>query len=446
MSQVITKRARISRRSLLKGMTAAGSRIAVGLPPLAAMFNSLGTAYAAPGAANVKTDSPIESRFVLWFNGNGIPERYWIPSEEGADYRMTPCLSPLAPFREDFHVLSGVDNAAAKGNGNGHTNSMSGLMTCTPFTGRGPSGASIDQVIAAKLGNESRFRSLQIGVSQESFGESMQRNMSWSGYERALPPEMIPHRLFDRLFGEREEGWVNRKRSILDSVRDDASLLRKKLPTDDQARVDEHLDGIRDMERAIAGLPPEYSRVDPPDFDGDMKDWPRIAKLQSDLLVQALATRQTRVASYMLTKCQGLSRFPWLGYTSARHHDYTHADGRAPGADGVEGQRVLRDICRWHVEEFSYLVSRLKAIPEGEGSVFDNTVLAYVHEHAEANPHKNSGLAMIVAGGMKGLVTGKHTRVTGTVGDVYMTLADEVLNAGVGEFPTATKRISDLVA
>ena len=446
MSQVITKRARISRRSLLKGITAAGSRIAVGLPPLAAMFNSLGTAYAAPGAANVKTESAIESRFVLWFNGNGIPERYWIPSEEGANYRMTPCLSPLAPFREDFHVLSGVDNAAAKGNGNGHTNSMSGLMTCTPFTGRGPSGVSIDQAIAAKLGNESRFRSLQIGVSQESFGESMQRNMSWSGYERALPPEMIPHRLFDRLFGEREEGWVNRKRSILDSVRDDASLLRKKLPTDDQARVDEHLDGIRDMERAIAGLPPEYSRVDPPDFDGDMKDWPRIAKLQSDLLVQALATRQTRVASYMLTKCQGLSRFPWLGYTSARHHDYTHADGRAPGADGVEGQRVLRDICRWHVEEFSYLVSRLKAIPEGEGTVFDNTVLAYVHEHAEANPHKNSGLAMIVAGGMKGLVTGKHTRVTGTVGDVYMTLADEVLNAGVGEFPTATKRISDLVA
>lgn len=445
MSQVITKRARISRRSLLKGMTAAGTRIAVGLPPLAAMFNSLGTAYAAPDAANVKAETPVESRFVLWFNGNGIPERYWIPSEEGADYRMTPCLSPLAPFREDFHVLSGVDNAAAKGNGNGHTNSMSGLMTCTPFTGRGPSGPSIDQAIAAKLGNESRFRSLQIGVSQESFGESMQRNMSWSGYERAVPPEMIPHRLFDRLFGEREEGWVNRKRSILDSVRDDASLLRKKLPSDDKARVDEHLDGVRDMERAIAGLPPEYQRVDPPDFDGDMKDWPRIAKLQSDLLVQALATRQTRVASYMLTKCQGLSRFPWLGYTSARHHDYTHADGRAPGADGVEGQRVLRDICRWHVEEFSYLVSRLKAVPEGEGTLFDNTVLAYVHEHAEANPHKNSGLAMIVAGGMKGLATGKHTRVTGTVGDVYMTLADEVLNAGIGEFPTATKRISDLV-
>ena len=73
-------------------------------------------------------------------------------------------------------------------------------------------------MIAAKIGGDSRFRSLQIGVAQESFGESMQRNMSWAGYERALPPEMIPHRLFDRLFGEREEGWVNRKRSILDAI------------------------------------------------------------------------------------------------------------------------------------------------------------------------------------------------------------------------------------
>ncbi|MBK5294503.1 MAG: DUF1552 domain-containing protein [Acidobacteriia bacterium] len=428
----------------MKGLTAAGSPVVIGLPPLVSMFNSHGTAYAAPGPTS--GEKAIESRFVLWFNGNGIPERYWIPSEEGSQYNMTPCLSPLAPFRGDFHVLSGVDNAAAKGMGNGHTNSMSGLMSGTPFTGRGPSGPSIDQVIAAKLGDDSRFRSLQIGVSQESFGESMQRNMSWSGYERALPPEMIPHRLFDRLFGEREEGWVNRKRSILDAVRQDAAMLRKKLPADDQARVDEHLSGIRDLERSIAALPPEYRRVEPPDFDGDMKDWPRIAKLQSDLLVKALATHQTRVASYMLTKCQGLSRFPWLGYTSARHHDYTHADGRAPGADGVEGQRVLRDICKWHVEEFSYLVAKMKSIPEGSGTLFDHCCLAYVHEHAEANPHKNSGLAMIIAGGMSRLARGRHTRITGTVGDVYLTLADEVLGAGIGKFPTATKKLGALLA
>src|ERR1700722_12797384 len=226
MSQVITKRLRISRRRLLQGVGAW-----MGLPPLVSMFNATGTAYAADlrtpgvnGVNGVNKEAPIENRFVLWFNGNGIPERYWIPAEAGRDFRLTPCLAPLAPFRDDIHVLSGLDNAAAglPGPGNGHHNSMSGLMTCTRFTGRGAGGPSIDQAIAVNLGGESRFRSLQIGVSQESFGESIQRNMSWSGYERALPPEMLPDRLFDRLFGKREEGWIDRKRSVLDAVLEDS--------------------------------------------------------------------------------------------------------------------------------------------------------------------------------------------------------------------------------
>ena len=140
MAAVITKDRSLSRRLFLRG-----ARAIIGVPPLAAMFNLNGTAYAAPARDD---KSAIQNRFVLWFNGNGIPERYWIPAEEGTDYHMTPCLSPLAAYRRDFHILSGVDNAASSGQGNGHTNSMSGLMTGTNFTGRGPSGASIDQVVA----------------------------------------------------------------------------------------------------------------------------------------------------------------------------------------------------------------------------------------------------------------------------------------------------------
>src|SRR2546425_6466684 len=133
-------------------------------------------------------------------------------------------------------------------------------------------------MVAGKIGGDSRFRSLQIGVSQESFGESIQRNMSWAGRDRALPPEMIPHKLFDRLFGKMEEGWVNRKRSILDTVQHDAVDLKKALGKQDQLRVEEQLASIRDLERSIATLPPDYHQPDPPEFDGDMKDWPRIAK------------------------------------------------------------------------------------------------------------------------------------------------------------------------
>jgi hypothetical protein len=177
-----------------------------------------------------------------------------------------------------------------------------------------------------------------------------------------------------------------------------------------------------------------------------MKDWPRIAKLQSDLLAHALATRQTRVASYMLTKCQGLTRFPWLGYTAARHHDYTHSDGKAPGADGPDGQRIMRDICRWHVEEFAYLVAKLRSIPEGDKTLLDNTCLLFVHEHAEANDHKNNGLSVIVAGHVGSLKTGHHTRTTGTIGDLYLTVADDLLGAGLGTFPTANRRMTELLS
>jgi hypothetical protein len=210
--------------------------------------------------------------------------------------------------------------------------------------------------------------------------------------------------------------------------------------------LDEHLASVRDVERSIASLPPEYRQVDPPEADGDMKDWPKIAKIQSDLLVHALASGQTRVASYMLTKCQGLTRFPWLGYTAARHHDYTHADGKAPGASGRDGQRIMRDICKWHVEEFAYLLGKLKATREGDASMLDRTSLVFVHEHAEANDHKNNGLSLIVAGNAGKLRTGMHTRSTGTVGDLYLAVANKAMGMGLKELPSASKEISGLFA
>src|SRR5579872_2862949 len=273
-----------SRRRFLRGLSLTGAVVRVGLPPLAAMLNSHGTAYAAAATGKI-SETPIPSRFVLWFNGNGIPERYWIPEEVGANFPMTPCLTPLAPLRNHIHVISGLDNPAARkpGPGNDHHRSMSGLVSGTSFTGRGAGGPSIDQMIAAKMsaqpGSATRFRSLQVGVCQESHGESIHRNMSWAGYERALPPELIPHNLFDRLFGKREQSWIDRKESVLDVVRDDFKDLNASLGKQDQIRMEEHLASVRDLERSIASLPPEYARVQEPEIGGDVKDYPRIAKL-----------------------------------------------------------------------------------------------------------------------------------------------------------------------
>ena len=424
----------LSRRKLLRGVGLGGSLIRVGLPPLAAMFNSNGTAYG---------KTAPDSRFVFWFNGNGIPEKYWIPQETGENFEFTPCLNPLAPFRKDIHVITGLDSPAARlpGPGNSHYPSMSALVSGMPYTGRGAGGASFDQVIARKIGETSRFRSLQVGVSQESFGESIQRNLSWADRDRPLPPEMLPHQLFDRLFGVKEASWVDRQKSILDAVQEDAKAVSAKLGASDQARLDEYLSSVRDLEKSIASLPPEYRTVvERPAEGGDLRDWPRIAKLQSDLVVHALASGQTRVASYMLTKCQGLSRFPWLGHTAQRHHEYTHGQVETP-----RGMRILRDICRWHVEEFAYLVGKLKSTPEGDSNLLARTTLVFAHEHAEANSHKNNNLAVIVAGNAGRMKTGLHTRTTGTLGDLYVTLGDEVLGAGSTAFPTFRKKLTEIV-
>jgi 4-hydroxy-3-methylbut-2-enyl diphosphate reductase IspH len=105
----------------------------------------------------------------------------------------------------------------------------------------------------------------------------------------------------------------------------------------------------------------------------------------------------------------------------------------------------MRDINRWHVEEFAYLIGKLKSVPEGEGTLLDHTCALLVHEHAEANSHKNAGLAMIAAGHAGSMKTGLHTRVTGTVGDLYLTLAEEVIGAKIGDFPTADKKLVQIV-
>src|SRR5580693_2635998 len=164
MPNVITKRVRVSRRRFLTGLTAQTS-VVLGLPPLVSMFNAAGTAYAAETRPDKKA-LPVEKRFVFWFNGNGIPEKYWIPRETGAAFEFTPCLNPLAPFRNDIHIVTGLDSPAARlpGPGNSHYPSMSALVSGQVFTGRGAGGPSIDQVIARKVGQDCRFRSLQIGV------------------------------------------------------------------------------------------------------------------------------------------------------------------------------------------------------------------------------------------------------------------------------------------
>ena len=185
-----------------------------------------------------------------------------------------------------------------------------------------------------------------------------------------------------------------------------------------------------------------------PEEGFDMKDWPRIAKIQSDLLAYALVTRQTRVAQLYAHQMPGPRALPMAGLHERRGTTITLTPmARRPAPTGYRPAHSTR-ICRWHVEEFAYLVAKLKSIPEGGGTVLDNTCLVFVHEHAEANIHKASGMIALVAGSKDRLVHGRHTRVEGTFGDLYRTLADGVLDAGLSAeaFPTSSRQLTELLA
>jgi hypothetical protein len=105
----------------------------------------------------------------------------------------------------------------------------------------------------------------------------------------------------------------------------------------------------------------------------------------------------------------------------------------------------MRDICKWHVDEFAYLLGKLKSIPEGDGNLLDNTLILYVHEHAEANSHKTSGMSAILAGHASGVKMGIHTAITGTLGDLYLTLAEEAMGARIGKFPSANRKLNEII-
>src|SRR5262249_1227125 len=123
------------------------------------------------------------------------------------------------------------------------------------------------------------------------------------------------------------------------------------------------------------------------------------------------------------------------------HKGYGHRNG-----EWAEGQGAMRDICRWHVEEFAYFLGRLKSIPEGDTTLLDNTCVVFAHEHAEANPHKDNGLALILAGHAGGMKTGLHSKMRNTAGDLYLTVAEEGVKLRREKgFPTAEKKISGIV-
>jgi hypothetical protein len=412
----------LSRRSLLRG---AGG-IAIGLPLLEAMLGSR-RGHAAEG------DPP--PRLLVVFSANGTIEDRWSPVGTEEDFVLDDpadpgrILAPLEPFKERLLVLGGLDMLSRSHGpgGNGHDLGMGHMLTGTDLV-VGPSGVgefshlpdgsaggpSIDQVVADLIGQETAFRSLEFGVQANlDINRQITSRMCYRGPFEVLPPENDPRAAFDSFFLQLGTDPVElaklkaRRASVLDRVKDDFEQLNAKLGGTDRQKLEAHLQAIREVEQSLeaaggplagCALPDEPGELNP----GSNDQYPTIGRLQMDLMAMALTCDITRVSSLQWSTAQSGTRFTWLGHTTG-HHSLSHeADNSA------EARTQLVQINHWYAEQFAYLLGKLAAQQELDGTLLDNTVVLWVNEQGNGQTHSKDQIPFVLAGNHAGkLRTGR---------------------------------------
>jgi hypothetical protein len=428
MSQDSRRAFPLSRRTVLRGLGGA----AIALPWLEAFT---------PRGASAQAQQPPK-RFIVMFSANGTLPSRWIPTGGETDFSLSPILSPLAPYRDDLVIVQGVDQQGA--GGDAHQIGIGGMLTGAPlnsgaFAGVGAppagwaSGPSVDQRIAEALGNDTSLRSLELGV-QVGEADNWGR-MVYRASNQPLPPEDEPAAVYDRVFADlhtdpAELARVRRRRaSILDSVSAEYTRLGGRLGGADRARLEAHLSAIRELEIRLTGpaLAQRAECRDPaltpaPAFAND--SYPTIGAQQIDLLVMALACDITRVASLQWSRSVSQTRFTWLGINEG-HHDLSHL-----GDDDPVALDKLEKINQWYASQFAYLIGQLKAFPEGDGTMLDNSLLIWCNELAKGNIHGHADAPYVLAGRAGGgLRTGRFLSFAGGATVPHNNLLVSLLNA-----------------
>ena len=395
---------KLDRRTVLRGLVG-GAAVSVALPPLEAFMNASGTAYA--------NGTPFPKRFGVFFWGNGVIPDRWAPTGEGTNWQLSEQLAPLAAHKADINVITGFKVNVK--NDRPHGAGPAGLLTGAALRTDMYVAPTVDQVIAKELGGETRFRSLEFGVQRST------RSLSYASPTQMNPIETSPARLFNRLFGEDfrdpnattgPDPRLPLRRSVLDGVLAQSTALKARLGASDRARIEQHLEGVRSLERQIARLEaspvslaacalPNAPLADYTDVAG-RQQLSAVSRAMSDLLAMALACDQTRVFFDMFT--QPLADI-LIGTASAGHHQLTHDEaGNQPNVHGI----ILTIM-----QEFAYLLGALKAIPEGSGTLLDNCVILGTTDCGFGRTHQLNNYPLIVAGKGGGfLKTGLHIKST----------------------------------
>lgn len=378
----IATRPALNRRHFLRG---AGGAL-LSLPFLEAMIPSFARAAAAP--------SP--KRFVAMCAGLGFHGPYLFPTSAGRDYQLTPYLEKLRDYRNDFTIFSGLSHPEQQGN-NGHASEMTWLTSAKrPGLAGFRNSVSLDQVMAEKIGVETRFPFLALSVNGSS--------LSWSSNGVEIPAEGSPARLFKALFIDGTEQEVakemrelRRGRSILDTVAGEARKLEGELGHADREKLDEYLTAVRDLESRLQQSEgwsqkpkPKIEATQPKDIE-DRNDAIGKQRLMSDLIVLALQSDSTRTVTFRLGSLNSVpSNIPGV---KSDWHNLSH-HGKDPAK--IEELRLVEEA---EFAAFGEFLGKLKGIQENGKPLLDHTAVLFGSNLGNASSHDWHNLPVILAGG-----------------------------------------------
>ena len=437
MTTFFTGRA-LPRRTVIKGL---GATLA--LPLLDAMV---------PAGLRGLATTPVH-RFQTFYVPNGMAMEYWSPSVVGRAFELTPILEPLAPFRNQMLVLSGVQANWVQI----HAGASGSFLTGIPQGGRTETeifaDVSMDQILAREFGRETQVASLELSMDAPANAGACSSNLScvythtlsWRGPTQPLPTEYNPRAVFERLFGDAgstergaREQRLSQQKSILDSVNDKLRQLSREIGAQDQMKVEQYTEAVRDIERRIEKAESQID-MDLPEFpqpEGAPAEFEDHVELMLDLQLVALQADLTRVITFMIGKEQSPRPYPQIGVPEA-HHPLSHHN------DQPELIEHMSKINRYHTEIFARYLEKLRATPDGDGSLLDSMTILYGSGISNSTRHSGDNLPLLVMGGGAGTLRGgRHLRYDDEPGmaNLLVTLMDK-MGVSVDQIGASTGRV-----
>jgi uncharacterized protein DUF1552 len=443
----------LNRRRFLKGLGAC-----MALPAFESFLSGRLLAATTPQAAVTSTGAPLRTAFLYFPNGVNLHK--WRPDGTGSDYILNQTMEPLATLRDDFQIISGFEhkNGWAGPDGAGdHARANATILTgMRPKKTAGADirlGISVDQLAAQHIGQATRFPSLELscdgvrksGVCDSGYSCAYQFNLSWRSETTPVAPESNPRLVFERLFGtgkgtaERQRNFElrqARQKSILDFVLDDAQSLQRQLGKNDQQKLDEYLNGVREIERRIERAE-QFGKLPDPGMDtpsGIPSNYQEHIRLMFDMLLLAFQTDSTRVATFLLAHDGSNRSFKDIGVSDGHHYLSHHQNDQ-------EKLEKIAKIDRFYVEQFAYFIERMRNAKDIDGkALLDNSAVIYCSGLSDANRHLHNDLPVVVAGRAGGaLIPGRHVKLENAVPmtNFYVKLLN-ILGAKVDRFGDST--------